>query len=653
MGKASRKKQIANETVAPARPWFPPDWILGLLLIVGALLAYLPVWHAGYVWDDDNHLTQNPCIVGPLGFREIWTTAYADVSPLTRSTFWLEHKLWGLAPMPYHVVNVLLHAACAIVLWRVLRALLIPGAWLGAALWELHPVSAESVAWVSEMKNTESGLFFLLSIFFFVKWVRQSFETPRSFNRAYVLTLVFAALAMACKSSTVVLPAVFVLCAWWIEKKWHGRSLGAVVPTLFMTLASSALTIGTQHAALATDIGTQWVRAWPERIAAAGDAVWFYLFKLLWPHPLMAVYPRWQIDDRQAASYLATFAVIAALFVFWLYRKSWARPWFFCFAFFLLAILPVLGLIDGTIFRYSLVFDHFQYLASMAPLALVAAGLRRGAELVPAKPWSTSPLIGCLLLFLGAATHQRASVYESDETLWTDTLAENPHCWVAHYNLANDVAQSGQDEEAVSQYKAALTLYPQNAEAHNNLANTLLRQGLANEALDQFQQAIRINPAYADAHYNFGNALVKNGRVDDGMAEFQKALESNPSLTQARNGLGNALIQKGRIDEAIAQFQGLVYAAPKSAEAHLSLGNAYFIKRQPDDAIAQYQRALEIRPDFASAHNNLGLALAQKGQIADAISQFQEALRIDPNYADARDNLNQAQAQQPQTPFTK
>jgi hypothetical protein len=152
--------------------WFRRDWLLGLILILFVILAYTPVWKAGFVWDDESILTANPCIVGPLGLREIWTTAAADICPLTLTTFWVEHALWGLNPLPYHLVNVLMHSLSAVLLWRVLRSLRVQGAWLGAALWALHPVAVESVAWITEMKNTESGLFFLLSILFFVRWLR-------------------------------------------------------------------------------------------------------------------------------------------------------------------------------------------------------------------------------------------------------------------------------------------------------------------------------------------------------------------------------------------------------------------------------------------------------------------------------------------------
>src|SRR5271165_3859181 len=425
MAKRSRKRTVAGSGVStkvtPASvgvqglpSWFRHDWLWGLILILAVILTYTPIRHAGFIWDDDTLLTANPCVVGPLGLKEIWTTSAADICPLVITTFWVEHALWGLAPLPYHLVNVLLHAACAVLLWRLLRSLRVPGAWLGAALWALHPVEVESVAWITEMKNTESGLFFLLSILFFVRWLRaKELDGRTGGGWDYALSLLFAALAMASKSSTVILPVVLCLCAWWIEGRWHWRNVTRVVPIFLMAIAASAVSIWTQGFQLATVTDPQWVRTWPERLATAGDAVWFYLGKLLWPHPLITIYPRWQIDAGQWISYLPLLAVIITLSILWLKRERWSRAYLFAFAYFIVALLPVLGLIDNHIFRLSLVFDHFQYLGSIGPLALAGAGLAQFSDFtIPRKPWLQSALCAGLLLVLGMASWQRTWAYE-------------------------------------------------------------------------------------------------------------------------------------------------------------------------------------------------------------------------------------------------
>ncbi len=387
---ATAGKVVAARAVTPWRlAWLRSDRFWGLVLVLIVALTYLPVWWAGYIWDDDLVLTNNPVIIGPLGLKEIWTTAAADICPLTITTFWAEHALWGLRPIPYHLVNVLLHGISALLLWQVLRNLKIPGAWLGAALWALHPVVVESVAWITEMKNTESGLFYLLSILFFARYVQaREAATLRARRWNYGLTLLFAAMAMASKSSTVILPIVLCLCAWWMEGRWQWRNVPRVAPIFLMSIAAGLVSIWKQNLVGADE--PDMARSWPERLATAGDAVWFYLGKLAWPHPLLMNYSHWQIDTASALSYAPVAAVAIVLFVFWLKRGSWGRPWFFAFAYFLAALLPVAGFLNVKYFIYSQVADHFQYLAAMGPLALVGAGIFNWLEWVamPQRAWT-------------------------------------------------------------------------------------------------------------------------------------------------------------------------------------------------------------------------------------------------------------------------
>jgi len=654
MAKRSKKKRVAGSRTftkvattsvgvqgAPSR--FRHDWLWGLILILTVILAYTPVWKAGFVWDDETILTANPCIVGPLGLKEIWTTSAADICPLTLTTFWAEHALWGLDPLPYHLVNVLLHGFSAIVLWRVLRRLRVPGAWLGAALWAIHPVGVESVAWITELKNAESGFFFLLSILFFVRCFRaKELGGPTGLN--YALGLLFGALAMAGKSSTVILPVVLCLCAWWIEKRWYWRNVVKTVPIFLMAGAASALSIWTQGLQLAGVTDTQWVRTWPERLAGVGDAVWFYLGKLLWPYPLISIYPRWQIDAGQWVQYLALLALITILSIFWLKRGAWSRACFFAFTYFVAALLPGLGLIDNSIFRFSLVFDHLQYLASIGPLALAGAGLALLSNFVmPKKLVLQASLCAALLLILGMATWQRTLVYKSEETLWTDTLAKNPDCWIGHNNLGKALYQKGQVNEAMAQCQRALEIDPNYAEAHSNLGLALFQKGQVDEAVAQFQKALEINPNDAEADYNLGNALFQKGQVDEAVAQYQKALEIQPSFAAAHSNLGNALFQKGQLNEAVAQFQKALEINPNDAEVHYNLGNALFQKGQVDEAVTQYQKVLEIDPNSFATHYNLGGALFQKGQLDEAIAQFQEVLRLKPGFSPAQNLLVKAQ----------
>src|SRR5438105_1425941 len=347
---------------------------LALVLLLAIALAYARVRKAGFVWDDEQHLTQNPVIVGPLGFGDIWTSARAIYYPLVLTTFWILHKFVGLNPLPYHALNVVWHALSALLLWRVLTQLLVHGAWLGAAIWALHPVVVQSVAWITEMKNTQSAVFYLLAISLFLQ------SRGRSQRRLlYWLSVVSFAAAITSKPSTVMLPVVLALCMWWQEDRVIWRNFRALTPFILISLLASAWTIWEQkfHAGA---VGPEWVQTPPQRILISADAIWFYLLKLIWPHPLIFIYSRWNVDPGRLLAYLPLVAlVIVAIFLF-VRRNGLLRPVFFAFAYFVITLFPVLDFFDVYFFRYSFVSDHFQYLASMGPLALTGAIIWQASE---------------------------------------------------------------------------------------------------------------------------------------------------------------------------------------------------------------------------------------------------------------------------------
>jgi len=437
-----------------------------------------------------------------------------------------------------------------------------------------------------------------------------------------------------------VLPVVLGLCAWWVEGRWRWRNLPGLAPVFLMSLATGASSLWTQGLQLAKANEAQEIRNWPERLVTAGDAVWFYLGKLLGPHPLLAVYPRWQIDAGQWFSYLPLMAAIVVLFVLWLNRESPCRRLFFAFAYFLVALLPALGLVNMGFFRHSFVADHFQYLADVGPLALAGAGVVWLSDFVlPGKTWLVTTLGAGLLLVLGLLSWQQAWIYESQETLWNYTLAWNPNCWIGYNNLGSVLLQKGQVDEGMVDYQKALETNPNYAEAHNNLGTALLQKGQVDEAIIQCQKALEIDPNYAHAHNNLGNAFLQKGQVGEAIDQYKKALEIDPNYALADYNLGNALFQKGQVDEAIDQYKKALEIDPDYTEAHNNLGNAFLQKGQVDEAIVQYQKALEINPNHAEARNNLGIALAKKGEMGEAAAQFQEALRLKPGYRDAQNNL--------------
>jgi tetratricopeptide (TPR) repeat protein len=636
-------------------------WLPGLLLIAVTFLAYLPVWRAGFIWDDDTFLTNNPVLKRPDALFRLWFTASTpDYFPMTSSMLWVEWRLWGMHPLGYHLVNVLLHSLSAILLWRVLLRLKIPGALLAAGLFALHPVNVESVAWITERKNTLAMFFYLGSL---LAWLR--FEDTGQ-RRWYGLALGAFGLGLLSKTAVAPLPVVLLGMAWWRRGRVEWRDVRRAVPFFLGSVVLGLVTVWFQyHRSIGGDI----VRPdnfW-SRLAGAGWAVWFYLYKAVLPLNLIFVYPRWRIDARNVLSYLPLALVAAALAWSWLRRARWGKGWVFALGYFVVMLLPILGFLNIYFMRFSLVADYWQYFAIIGPIALVAAWIR--------KPLPAA----ALLLALGALTWHQCGMYADQETLWRATLARNPGCWMAHDNLGGILLGEGKLEEALAEYGKALEIQPDDPDARNDLGLALFRNGQTDEAIAQYRRALEIKPGDHAAHYNLGLAFFKKGELDEAIAQFQKALELrpdspdmlltlgmalsskgdkaaavgqyrkaleiSPDYEAARYNLGFALSEMGDLDEAIAQYQKVLETDPNYAEARNNLGADLFAKGDLEGAIAQYRAAVKLQPAYTNALFNLGNALVRSGQLDDGIAQYRSALAVNPGYADARLNLGLALAQ--------
>ncbi len=646
------------------------DWVWALFLIAFVFIAYSQVFRADFIWDDESHLTQNPCVIGPLGLKEIWTTTQAVYYPLVLTTFWVLHKFIGLNPLPYHALNVLLHAVSAILLWRVLRLLHVRGAWLGAALWALHPVMVQSVAWVTELKNTQSCVFYLLSILFFLKWEDQGVLPPGSPQRqnrdrrslVFALSLLSFLLATLSKPSAVMLPFVLALCVWWMRGKIRWRDTLAFAPFALISAVASTWTIWEQRFH-ARAVGPEWVETFPERLIIAGKAIWFYLGKLVWPHPLIFIYPRWHVDSSNVVAYLPLMAAIATLIGLWFVRAQLGRAFFFAAAYYVISLFPVLGFFSVYFFRYSFVSDHFQYLASMGPLALIGAGIgtllgrfcgtpdhfvshpetvsRPGNTIVSPRRQLvlSSVLCGILLVSLGFLTWRQTAEYHNLFALYTATLEKHPRCWMAHYNLGIVLREQGDVDQAIEHYREAVALRPDYAEAHYNLGRLLVEKGQLDDAIVHYERAASINPADAAAQNNLGVTLFGIGRADDAIAHYQKALEIRPDYAEASCNLANVLIAKGDFDGAIARYRTCLAVIPDQEEAQYNLASALLRTGHTEEAIVEYQKVLQMHPESADTHANLGIAFLTNGRVRDAMAEYNKALQISPENLAALSNL--------------
>ena len=509
------------------------------VLVALTLLAYLPALRAGFVWDDDLHVTQNEVLRTWPGLVDIWLRpgAILQYYPLTHTSWWIQYHLWGLAPLGYHLVNVLLHGASATVLWLVLRRLCVPGAWMAAAVFALHPVHVESVAWVTELKNVQSGFFYLLALLGFLRWALADEAAPGNGRRVYAASFLCFVCAVLSKSITCTLPAAVALVLWWKRGRLAPDRILALVPLAIVSVAAGAQTAWWERRYVGA-VGPEWVLSLPERCLVAGRALWFYAAKLAWPTRLAFIYPRWTLDPHAWWQWLLPLGAVVVLVALAALRRRLGAAPLVAALYFVVTLGPALGFVDVYPFRYSFVADHFQYLASIGLIALlVGAGTRATERMLPAARW---PLGAVVLALLAVLVWRQAGIYETPETLWRATLAKNPSAWMAHNNLGLALQGAGRLEEAAAHYRDAIRLRPAYPEALYNLGNVLAAQGRPAEAEAQYERALAFDDRFAAVHNNLGNVLVMQGKVEEGKRHYRRALELNPGYADARRNLAVA-----------------------------------------------------------------------------------------------------------------
>jgi tetratricopeptide (TPR) repeat protein len=621
------------------------------VVFAATLGAYWPVYRAGFIWDDDAHVTQ-PGLRSLHGLWRIWTEigATQQYYPVLHSAFWIEHRLWGDSALGYHLLNVVLHAtaAClfAAVLVRIWEGPADAGgesgrnetriaAWFAALLFALHPVAVESVAWVSEQKNTLSAVFYLFSAWAYLSW-RDSGDGQR---RPYWLASASFVLALLTKSVTATLPAALLVVLAWREGRilWR-RDAVPLIPWLAAGVSAGFLTSWIERAYIGAQ-GEPFGFGWAQRCLIAGRAACFYLGKLAWPFHLSFVYPRWAPGGGSAWLWLYPAAVAASILI--LAFAVRARGPLAAGLYFLGTLFPALGFFNVYPFVFSFVADHFQYLASLGIFALGAAGWslwrrRARATIVPAA----SAL--AVVLALGILTWRQSRAYGDEETLYRATLVENPDCWLAHDNLGVVLRRSGRAGEAIAHYREALRLKPDYPEAHNNLGNALALMGRWDEAEAQFAQALRVRPGFAVAELDWGNALADSGRPAQAALHYENALRLHSDYPEAEYRLANTLANSGRLADAVAHYERAIGLRPDYPEAEANLGLALVTGGRVQEGMAHIEAAVRLRPGYAEGHAYLGFALARMGRYEAAVGEYTAALRLNPADADAHYQLGTA-----------
>jgi len=583
--------------------------VFGLVLTAVTIFAYRPAWNGGFLWDDDAYVTNNELLTAPDGLRRIWFSldSPSQYFPLVYTTFRIEHALWGLNPSSYHWVNLLLHVANALLVWRVLARLKVPGAWLAGAIFALHPVQVESVAWITERKNVLMGFFFLLTLLAWIAFVDERTKRPWRF---YGLALILYALALSAKTTACTLPAALLLILWLQKKSINMRRLVQVVPFIILGIGMGLLAVWWERYHQGTR-GVLFAFGPIERILIASRAVWFYLGKLIWPASLTFIYPRWTISLANPLDYAWLLAGAGLCALIYFARRYVGRSVEVATVFFVATLSPILGFIMLYTFRYTFVADHYQYLACIGPIALVSAGV---ASLSNAFGGSGRRFIFgaavCFVAMLTLLTWRQSAMYTDIEALWRTTLARNPACWMAHNNLGIVLFQKGEIDEAIAHYRKTLQMWPDFSDADYNLGNALLQKGEIDEAIVHCRRAVMIQPNDPDAQVALGNALARKGLTDDAIVHYLRATEIRPYYVSAHYDLSGLLLRKGEMDAAISHCQAALSIQPEHAEARINLAIALDQKGQIADAIVNYEKALANSPRSVPAQNNLAWLLA-------------------------------------------
>lgn len=677
------------------------DGVMAVCILAAVLACYWPALHGAVLWDDPAHLTSRE-LRSWAGLGRIWFElgATQQYYPVVHTAFWIEYRLWGNSVLGYHLINVFLHAASCCLLALILRRLWAPKhlaaggvvasqgfrpgwEWLAALFLAVHPVCVESVAWISEQKNTLSLFFYLAAGLVYLE-----FATRRQWL-TYVLATVLFLLAVGSKTVASILPATILVLLWWRNDRLSWRRdvspllawIGAAVTAGLFTAWVERKLIGAEGAPFELSI--------IERVLLACRGIWFYVGKLVWPENLTFFYTRWDVvrDAPHWIGYLL--AVAAVTFGFFLCRHRTRAP-LAAWLLYLGALFPALGFFNVYPFIFSYVADHFQYQASVVFISAAVGGL---AWLVArAAPWlRTAAVIGCGGLVIGLTFLSRAQsgLYRDVETLFRHTIASVPESWMAHHNLGLALSRiPGRELEAITAYRKAIELNPEFPESYFVLGRELMKQpGMQSQAVAELEQAIRLRPYYSEAHAALGTEIAKQpDRLNDAIGHFETALKARPKMAEIHLSFANALARDperlskaaahfeealrlrpdfaeahndygavlaklpGRRTEAIHHIEQALKLEPRNAEAHYNLANALVgIRGREAEAMAEYQEALRIDPRSPLAHYGLANVLAfQRGRAADAVAHYEAAIQLQPGFAEAHANLANVLVQVPQ-----
>jgi tetratricopeptide (TPR) repeat protein len=534
-----------------------PRLLVAAALIAATVVAYLPAIDGEFVWDDDDYVSNNVTLRSFEGLRSIWLdpAATPQYYPLVHSSFWIEYHLWGLAPAGYHMTNILLHGAAAVLLWRILLRLSVPAAWLIAMIFAVHPVHVESVAWITERKNVLSGVFYLSAM---LTYLHFALDPPDGGRRRQALRYAAACtlflLALASKTVAASLPAALLLLIAWKRQRIQRRDVWLLLPLFAVGAAMAMVTVWLERHHVGAQ-GIDWQLSAVERCVIAGRALWFYAEKLVWPTGLAFSYPRWHVDATDPVQLAYPLAAVAVIVALWLARHKLGWSPLVAVLFFAGTLTPALGFFDVFPMRYSFVADHFQYLASIGLIALgVVAIVGLIEKWTPARARADLALAVILVPLLATLTWRQTHVFADHETLWRDTVEKYPTSWMGHTSLGALLGRRGAMREAERHYRLAVQLNPDFSTARLNLGGLLANEGRFEEAIPHMREHVRLEPGSLEPNISLGRALLLNGQPDEAVIWFRRAVAGWPEDARAHALLEEALrAQRARQDNVGAR----------------------------------------------------------------------------------------------------
>ncbi len=534
---------------SPDQARTPKDFVLWAgVLVLAILTVYSPAFHGKFIWDDARYVEHNLALRSTEGLEQIWTSLRTEPQyyPLTHTSYWLEYQLSakdanGQAdPLVFHITNTALHAIAAILLWLVLRRLGLPAAWLIAAIWAVHPLQTESVAWISERKNVLSGVFFFGSILAYlmaygIGGSGEGKEQEEAFPwGGWTVALVLFVCALLSKTVACSMPAVVLLLVWWKRGRVPMRQVLALLPFFVIGAGFALMTAGLEVSQVRA-VGNDWALTPAGHVLVAGRAIWFYAAKNIWPYPLSFSYFKWHVDASQPWQWVFPAGVVLVIAGLFALRRRIGRGPVVAALIFCGVLVPALGFFNIYPMRYSYVADHFQYLAGPALIAVVVVAVVKLVRLMLAgsgklhdrpAPYVLSAIV---LVVLGGMSFVRAQVFTGMIPLWRDVVVKNPDSWMGHYNLGTALMKDADEpghtleertkmlDEAAAQFALTVQIRPQHDNAYNNWGKVLYEQGHPDAALAKFHKAIEIDPTNIAVVQNI--AAVVAGKGDYAQAE--------------------------------------------------------------------------------------------------------------------------------------